>query len=69
MSSVQSVHPSTKDQRNMLNDKRPQCGKLMVDQRGPHARGKDEATKNEDTGGAEVKAGTMPILIFANVVV
>ena len=31
MSSVQYVHPSTKDQRNMLNDKRPSCGKLMVD--------------------------------------
>lgn len=69
MSSVRYVHPSTKDQRNMLNDKRPQCGKPMVDQRGTHARGKQEAAKNEDTGGAEVKAGAMPILTFADVVV
>lgn len=69
MDSVWYVHPSTKDQRNMLNDKRHQGGKPMVDQRGTRARGKEKAAKKEDTGGTDVKTDAMQILTFADVVV
>ena len=41
----------------------------MVDWRGTHARGKEKAAKNADTGGTEVKTDAMQILTFADVMV